>query len=61
MKSIPVINRASACVRTSTEDDNFAREGAGCMYLLILFNLKVFMFWFGRENIIPGNLGFARY
>ena len=24
-----------------------------------LFNLKAFTFWFDRESIIPGNLGFA--
>ena len=24
-------------------------------------NLRVFMFGFVRENIIPGNFGFARY
>ena len=25
------------------------------------FYLRVFMFWFDRESIIPGNFGFARY
>ena len=25
------------------------------------FYLRVFMFCFDRESIIPGNLGFARY
>ena len=49
-----------ACVKTSVEDDNFPREGWGCVNLTIfLFNLKVFTFWFDRESIISGNLGFA--
>ena len=25
----------------------------------LLFNLRVFTFWFDRESIIPGNFGFA--
>ena len=45
----------------SAEDDNFPREGGGCVYVMILFNLRVFMYWFVRENIVPGNFGFARY
>ena len=64
MTIIPVINCMCACVRTSAEDDNFPREGGGCVYLIMLFSLRVFfifMFWFVRENIIPGNLGFAKY
>ena len=59
MKIIPVINCVCAWVRTSAEDDNFPREGEGNVYLMILF--ESFMFWFVRENIIPGNFGFARY
>ena len=54
-----VINSVCACVRTSAEDGNFPREGGGCMYLMILF--ESFMFWFVRENIIPGTFGFAGY
>ena len=30
-----------------------------CVNLMILFNLRVFTFWFVRESIIPGNFGFA--
>ena len=37
MKIIPVINRVCAWVRTCAEDDNFPREGGGCVYLMILF------------------------
>ena len=49
-----------ACVKTSVEDDSFVRGGWGCVNLMIfLFNLIVFMFWFDREGIIPGNFGFA--
>ena len=63
MKIITVVNRVCACVRTSAEDDNFPKkgEGGGGLYLMILFNLRVFMFWFVRDNNISGNLGFARY
>ena len=50
-----------ACVKTSVEDDNFLREGWGCVNLMIFtdLNLRVFTFWFDRESIIPGNFGFA--
>ena len=41
-------------------DHNFPSEDGGCVYPMILFNLKVFMLWFVTENI-PGNFGFARY
>ena len=61
MKITPVINCVCACVGTSAEDDNFTREDGGRVYLMIVFNLRVFMFWFVRENIIPGTFGFARY
>ena len=27
--------------------------------MVFKFNLRVFMFWFDRESIIPGNFGFA--
>ena len=44
------------CVKTSVEDDSF-RGGGMCepndRYL------RVFIFWFDRESIIPGNFGFA--
>ena len=46
------------CIKTSVEDANFLREGWGCAKIMILFNLRVFTFWFDRESI-PGNLGFA--
>ena len=45
-----VINCMCACVRTSAED-NFPREGGGCVYLMISLNLRIFMFGFVRENI----------
>ena len=61
MKIIPVISCVCACITTSAQDDNFPREGGGCVYVMILFNLRVFMYWFVRENIVPGNFGFARY
>ena len=63
MRIITVINRVRACVRTSAKDGNFPRKGGGCVYLMILFNLRVFMFWFVRDsdNIIPGNFGYAGY
>ena len=35
MKIIPVINWVCACVKTSVEDDNFLREGWGCVNLMI--------------------------
>ena len=35
MKIIPVINLVCACVKTSFEDDNFLREGRGCVNLMI--------------------------
>ena len=60
IENLTVIDRVCACVMTSAED-NFAREDMGCVYLMIRFSLRVFMFWFVRDNIIPGNLGFARY
>ena len=48
------------CIKTSVEDDNFLREGWGHVNLMIfLFNFRVFTFWFDRESIMPGNLGFA--
>ena len=43
MKIITVINRVCAYVRTSAEDDNFPREGRGAVYIMILFNVRVFM------------------
>ena len=52
-----VISRVCACVTTSAEDDNFPRGEDG--YNMILFNLLVFMFWFVRYKIIPGNFGLA--
>ena len=36
MKIITVVNCVCACVRTSAEDDNFLKEGGGCVYLIIL-------------------------
>ena len=49
-----------ACVKTSVEDDSFLREDWGCVNLMIFYYyLRVFMFWFDRESIIPGNFGFA--
>ena len=48
-----------ACVKTSVEDDSFLREGCGCVNLMIYLFLRVFTFWFDRENIIQGNFGFA--
>ena len=42
----------------SVEDDNFLREGWGCVNLND-FYLRAFMFWFDRERIIRGNFGFA--
>ena len=48
-----------ACVKTSAEDDNFLSERWVCVNLMILFNLRVYKFWFVRESIIPGNFGFA--
>ena len=48
------------CVKTSVEDDNFLREGWGCVNLMIFYLIWEFLsFWFDRESIIPGNLGFA--
>ena len=41
MKIIPVNNRVCACARKSAEDDNFPREDGECVYLMILFNLRV--------------------
>ena len=35
MKIIPVIKWVCACVKTSVEDDNFLREGWGCVNLMI--------------------------
>ena len=35
MKNIPVINRVSACVKTSVEDDNFLTDGWGCVNLMV--------------------------
>ena len=61
MKIITAINRMYAYVRTSAEDDNFLSEGGGCVYLMILFNLRVFVFVCQIYSIIPGNFGFARY
>ena len=57
MKIIPVIKWVCACVETSVEDDNFPREGWGCVNLMTF--IWVFTFWFDRESIIPGNFGFA--
>ena len=42
--------------------DNFLREGWGCVNLMIFILLFLDLeFWFDRENIVPGNFGFARY
>ena len=35
MEIIPVINWVCACIKTSVEDDNFLREGSGCVNLMI--------------------------
>ena len=43
MKIIPVINRVCTCVRMAAEDGNFPRDGGGCVYLMILFDLRVFV------------------
>ena len=43
MKIITVINCVCAYVRTSAEVDNFPREGGGAVYIVILFNVRVFM------------------
>ena len=40
MTIIPVINSVGACIRMSAEDDNFLREGEGCVpngYLMCEF------------------------
>ena len=46
-KTVINISRVCACVRTSAEDDTFPGGGGGGN-LMILFNLRVFMFWFDR-------------
>ena len=56
-----VLHPGCACVRTSAEDDDFQREGGVCVHLMILSNLRGFMFWSARYNIIAGQFGFARY
>ena len=49
-----------ACIKTSVEDNNFLREGWGCVNLMIFTDLRVFTFRFDRESIIAGhNFGFA--
>ena len=45
MKIISGINHVCACIRTSAEDDNFPTEGGGGVYLIILSNLRVFIFF----------------
>ena len=40
---------------------DFPREGGGCVYLIILFNLRGFVFSSVIYNAIPGQFGFARY
>ena len=42
MKIIPVINWVSVCVKTSVEDDNFIREGWGCVNLMIFIQFESF-------------------
>ena len=61
MKIILVVNHVSACIRTSDEDDNFPREGGGCVYLMLL---RIFRFWFIRRRknlfqLILGLLGIS--
>ena len=42
-----------ACVKTSVADENFLREGWGCVNLMIfLFNLRIFTFWFDTEKVL---------
>ena len=35
MKIIKVINQVCTCIKTSVEEDNFLREGWGCVNLMI--------------------------
>ena len=42
MKIIRVINRVCACAKTSVEDDNFLREGWGCVNLMIFIKFESF-------------------
>jgi len=44
--------RCVHCVKTSVEDDNFLREGWGCVNLRFLFNLRVCTFWFDTEKTL---------
>ena len=44
MKIITQTVMHDACIRTSAEDNNIPREGNGCVYLLSLFNWRVFVF-----------------
>ena len=52
-----VINSVCACVRTSAEDDNFRRQGGGCVYLLMLFNLRVLCFSLSEKLLFQVILG----
>ena len=41
------------CIKASVEDNNFLREGWGCVNLMIfLFNLRIFTFWFDTEKVL---------
>ena len=42
MTIIPVINWVCACFKTSVEDDNFLREGWGCVNLMVFIQLESF-------------------
>ena len=59
MKIIPVINWACACDKTSVEDDDFLTEGCLGMCEPNDFYLSFYVLVWHRENIIPGNFGFA--
>ena len=48
------------CVRTSAENGGFQTFNGRvkkCVYLMILFDLRGFMFWPVRYDIIPGQFG----
>ena len=63
MKIISVNNRVCACARTSAEDDNFPREDGECVYLMILFNLRVLVLVYLSDitlfQVILGLLGIS--
>ena len=48
-----------ACVKTSVEVIISKGGLRMCEPNDFLSNLRVFTFWFDRESIMPGNLGFA--